>query len=389
MTKYFETPFANAGDKTVIPDDSQPSGSVSFTDGYTPDYEGDQEIDPDAKDVPRQSENYLKFVITEALKEIQEIGGKVYDPLVNYSVGAIIPGSDGNQYKCRIKNGPDASFLPVVNPVGDTTGTWGSNFIANTQTYDPVRPKGQFAFKSNESDSTSHAILTGHILNALDEGALEFVVKYDDTSISQICADFVRTIGNGAGPGDKVTARVVRAIHIASGPWGDTVPFAAWDGGSCCVCLGETSLEPYREIPPVPHSFYIGSPTGVQCQVFPIKSATELLMQVYDNDSTSFHPMDIRASKFIFGQGSIEPDVDDTRLLGTSDKRFNRIWVNDVQAETLSLGVAVTYLTGVGSPEGVVPANTGSMYTNQSGGAGTTLYVKESSPTTTTGWVAK
>jgi hypothetical protein len=45
-------------------------------------------------------------------------------------------------------------------------------------------------------------------------------------------------------------------------------------------------------------------------------------------------------------------------------------------------------LTGAGSPEGVVVAQPGSLYTNSSGGAGVSLYVKETG-TGNTGWVAK
>lgn len=45
-------------------------------------------------------------------------------------------------------------------------------------------------------------------------------------------------------------------------------------------------------------------------------------------------------------------------------------------------------LSGAGSPEGVVIAPVGSIYTRTDGGAGTTLYVKESG-TGNTGWVAK
>ena len=44
---------------------------------------------------------------------------------------------------------------------------------------------------------------------------------------------------------------------------------------------------------------------------------------------------------------------------------------------------------GTGSPEGVVTALVGSLYIRTDGGASTTLYVKESSPTPSTGWVAK
>lgn len=45
--------------------------------------------------------------------------------------------------------------------------------------------------------------------------------------------------------------------------------------------------------------------------------------------------------------------------------------------------------TGTGSPEGVVTGSPGDLYTNTSGGASTTLYVKESGAATNTGWVAK
>ncbi len=46
------------------------------------------------------------------------------------------------------------------------------------------------------------------------------------------------------------------------------------------------------------------------------------------------------------------------------------------------------WFTGAGSPEGTVTASKGSLYTRTDGGAGTTLYIKESG-TGNTGWVAK
>lgn len=47
-----------------------------------------------------------------------------------------------------------------------------------------------------------------------------------------------------------------------------------------------------------------------------------------------------------------------------------------------------TWTSGTGSPEGVVTATAGSLYTDTNGGASTTLYVKESG-SGNTGWVAK
>lgn len=44
---------------------------------------------------------------------------------------------------------------------------------------------------------------------------------------------------------------------------------------------------------------------------------------------------------------------------------------------------------GVGSPEAVLVGNPGDLYVNTDGGAGITLYVKETGVATDTGWVAK
>ena len=48
----------------------------------------------------------------------------------------------------------------------------------------------------------------------------------------------------------------------------------------------------------------------------------------------------------------------------------------------------VTVSTGRGTPEGVVSAPIGSMYLREDGGAGSSLYIKESG-TSNTGWAAK
>lgn len=44
---------------------------------------------------------------------------------------------------------------------------------------------------------------------------------------------------------------------------------------------------------------------------------------------------------------------------------------------------------GTGSPEGIVVADIGTLYMRTDGGAGTTMYVKESGNHLATGWVAK
>lgn len=51
-------------------------------------------------------------------------------------------------------------------------------------------------------------------------------------------------------------------------------------------------------------------------------------------------------------------------------------------------GLAALVRSGTGSPEGVLTAPVGTLYLRTNGGAGTTLYVKESG-SGNTGWVAK
>ncbi|XAI95246.1 structural protein [Leptolyngbya phage Lbo-JY16] len=71
--KYFGIPFALSGDRSAIPDAAQPDGSVSFTQGFTLDYELEN-TDPDYKPVPREETNALYYDITEAIGIVQKQG---------------------------------------------------------------------------------------------------------------------------------------------------------------------------------------------------------------------------------------------------------------------------------------------------------------------------
>ena len=123
-SKTFTVPFADSGDKAAIPDPTQVGGEVSYTEGFTLDYELDQVTEPTAKDVPRQETNQLYFDITEFLQEIQQNGLSIYNATYDYAVGAHTIGSDGILYRALLVNGP-ASV--VRDPVSDASGTWLSN----------------------------------------------------------------------------------------------------------------------------------------------------------------------------------------------------------------------------------------------------------------------
>lgn len=90
MAKYFKTPFAKNGDRSIVPDSTQVDGSVSFEQGYGIDYERDQETDPEAKDIGRESFNGLFHDMTEAVGEIQSSGVAQWISGVSYPKGALV-----------------------------------------------------------------------------------------------------------------------------------------------------------------------------------------------------------------------------------------------------------------------------------------------------------
>lgn len=119
--KVFDPPWAESGDKNTIPNTAQPSGSASYPEGWTPDYEADQGAGPPAKDVDREIENQFKFDVTGLLKEVQQNGLPLYDARYNYEIGAYTLASDGIAYQALLANGPSTT---IRDPINDATGTW-------------------------------------------------------------------------------------------------------------------------------------------------------------------------------------------------------------------------------------------------------------------------
>jgi hypothetical protein len=82
--------------------------------------------------------------------------------------------------------------------------------------------------------------------------------------------------------------------------------------------------------------------------------------------------------------GAFRPGADNAQAIGSTSLRWS-----DIYAARVRPGDGTCFwTTGTGSPEGVVVAPVGSLYTRTDGGAGTTLYVKQSG-SGNTGWAAK
>ena len=82
--------------------------------------------------------------------------------------------------------------------------------------------------------------------------------------------------------------------------------------------------------------------------------------------------------------GLLYPEGNNTQDLGHAVHR----WANTYSANLRPGTGSVIWTSGSGSPEGVVTAAVGSMYTRTDGGVSSTLYVKESG-TGNTGWAVK
>jgi hypothetical protein len=118
--KFFIQPFAFAGDKTAIPDAVQPSGVVSFNQGYGFDYQRELGVDPDAKSIERNQMNYLFGVITEQLGQYQRESIPEFITTADNG-GAPYPYARGVSVRYRASGGDP--FLTYVSKVAANTAT--------------------------------------------------------------------------------------------------------------------------------------------------------------------------------------------------------------------------------------------------------------------------
>lgn len=149
MTKFIKIPFAYSGDKTSVPDATQPSGEVSYNQGYGPYYALDQSTDPLALDIERQKFNQVMFDITSVLRQYQEFsvpdfitssdnGGTPF----TYSKGASVRydgGSGVDVYVSLIDTNTD---LPTV------TASWALASAATPDATETVKGKAEIATNS-------------------------------------------------------------------------------------------------------------------------------------------------------------------------------------------------------------------------------------------------
>lgn len=131
LNKFFRFPFAATGDKTAVPDDIQPSGDVSYEQGYGFDYQRDPTSDPLAKNIERDKMNQLLSDITTALREYQIMGTPDFitsaqngGVAFSYSKWAQVRYDGGSGFKIYQSNIDNNVSLPTVTPDWSEVGAF-------------------------------------------------------------------------------------------------------------------------------------------------------------------------------------------------------------------------------------------------------------------------
>jgi hypothetical protein len=100
MARFIRFPWATTGDKAEVPFDTDPGGSVSYAQGFGPDYEI-APGDPGWKPVPRDETNGFYNDLTDNIRQYQLNGAPDWHPAadndgisINYPINSVVRWSD-------------------------------------------------------------------------------------------------------------------------------------------------------------------------------------------------------------------------------------------------------------------------------------------------------
>lgn len=215
MSFPFKIPFASSGDQSTVPD-TDLTGSVNFTDGYTPDYQADPSLDPNAKLIERDKFNFLMNKTTSAIGEIQRQGSADwYSELAPYDLNAEVF-YNGKRWRSTIANNsatPDtgSEWLDV------TPGTAAAKDVAAEATAStvPVRDANG-TFKVGAPTNPEHPFRMQEF-----DAKVDFTIIYpnggSESSPANVSAN-ARYVEANPFPGHRV---LCCAELLINGEWGD------------------------------------------------------------------------------------------------------------------------------------------------------------------------
>lgn len=198
MTRKIEVPFAEEGDRIDIPDEVQPSGFVSFTEGYGFDYQRPIGSSPLAKNVERIKTNALYHNITAILQQFQQQGAPEWFIDTAYSLYARVK-HEGNYY------------IALVDGTEEEPGA-GDEWLLNN-----ITPTYEEAVIELGGDFGSQEILCTRVGRMVTIAALDLLTHSSATSASSntgaIPAQF-RTTGIRRDNVSSIVSNVADVIQI-------------------------------------------------------------------------------------------------------------------------------------------------------------------------------
>lgn len=122
----------DADQRNVIPDEKPATGYASYAEGFPP--ESQLPLDSGGVAPQRKDFNGLFYLLSSAMRWIEEGGLWSYENSIDYAVGAIVTDS-GIIYRCKAVNGPSST---VKAPSADTARTYWIPVLSNTGILAPV-----------------------------------------------------------------------------------------------------------------------------------------------------------------------------------------------------------------------------------------------------------
>ena len=272
-TKYFINPFAVAGDVAAVPDDTQPSGAMSYEQGFTVNYELVQ-TNPSSRDVPRNQTNQLFLDLTSNVQQYQQIGAPNFITTAQnagvpypYNIYSVVVYDDGinGPRKFMSKKNTNTS-LPTV------TADW--LFLDNTATDVAI---DNIAFDGS--------VVTGNS------------VYYDSTS-----STFKQALANGANP-----QKIIGFAHVASS--------RVFMTGIIGFLTGLTPGSTYYLSTTTPGALTTIMPSTNAVAVGFSKSTTELMINI---QTDSFNPADLFSSSMAVNGYEINNETGSIRQWGVA-----------------------------------------------------------------------
>lgn len=253
-TKYYRNPFGIAGDVSPVPDDTQPSGTVSYEQGFPLGYELPQ-TDPAYLDVPRAQTNQIYLDITSNIQQYQQVGSPNFITTVQnggtpypYGIYAVVVYDDG-------VNGP-RKFMSKKN----------------TNTSLPTVKADWLLI-----DNTASAV-------AIDNAALDgAVVTGNAVYYDSVSSTFKQALANGAAP-----QKIIGFAHTGTG--------RVFTNGLASFMTGLTPGSTYYLSTTTAGTLTTIMPTTNAVSVGVAKSATELMINI---QTDSFNPADLFTSSII------------------------------------------------------------------------------------------